>query len=140
MEKKSNNYNELQIIINQQSILSQKVGILLAINTIFITSIISISITINLWILFLLLPWIISTIINVKILYPNFKTNNDSKYFYDYADMDENDIEKYIEKENKIIGQIKSNSKILKKKYKNYKHALSISFLCLPYLFELIKK
>ena len=139
MENKSNSYNELQIIINQQSILSRKVGILLAINTIFITSIVTISFTFNFWFLFLLLPWIISSFLNIIILYPDFKNDNDSKYFHDYADMDISDIKKYIEEENKIANQIKINSKILKKKYNYYEHALSFSFLLLPYLFKIKK-
>ena len=115
MENKSNSYNELQIVINQQSILSQKVGILLAINTIFITSIVTISSTLNLWfLLLLLLPLIVSSILNIIILYPDFKNDSNSKYFYDYADMDANAIKKYIEVENKIAHQIK-------KKFKNFK-------------------
>ncbi len=128
-------YDELSIIISQQSILSQKVGILLAINTIIISFIISLAAGIQCWwIWFAIIPWCISIIINVKILFPTFQSNN-SKYFYDYPNMNESEINKVINNVDNTLSQIKTNSEILKKKYNLYKHSLAISFLFFPYLF-----
>lgn len=136
-------YSELQIIINQQSILSQKVGILLAINIFFIPIISSIPLTTNIyWLFFLLIPTLFSMAINIYILFPKFgnkKVNKKSKYFFDFADMEEKEIEDYITKENDVNNQIKSNSIILKRKYKYYMHSLSLQFFGMPYLF-LFKK
>ena len=134
-------YDELSIIISQQSILSQKVGILLAINTIIISFIISLAAGIQCWFIILaVIPWFISTIINVYILFPEFETSNNSKYFYDFADMSEIEIEKIINKEQNTLSQIKTNSNILKNKYNLYKHSLAISFLFIPYLFLINRK
>ena len=136
MKDKSSLYNELSIIINQQSTLSQKVGILFAINTIIIGFIASISAGINCWwVMFAIIPWFISTIMNLYILFPNFKSLNDSKYFFDFASMDEDDIKFSVNDENNTIKQIQMNSKILKNKYNLYKHSLAISFLLIPYFF-----
>lgn len=136
MKDKSSVYNELSIVINQQSILSQKVGILFAINTVIIGFIVSISVGTNCWwVMFGIIPWCISTIINLYILFPNFKSSNDSKYFFDFASMNENDIKISINDENNTLKQIKSNSIILKKKYNLYKHSLAISFLLIQYFF-----
>ncbi len=144
MEKKNNDnsYNELSIIINQQGILSQKVGILFAINTLIIGFIISIAAGFQCWwIMFGITPWFISTGMNIYILFPNFKSSNDSKYFYDFPDMSEDDIQKAINTDLNSLNQIKINSKILKKKYTLYKHSLAISFFLIPYFFLIdIKK
>lgn len=93
-------YNELQIIINQQSILSQKVSILLTINTFLIPIIYSIAVGTNFfWILFFLIPTLISLGMNIYILFPNFKKKSSkekSRYFLDFAEMNEAEIEEYI--------------------------------------------
>jgi len=137
-KNKDNLYNELLTIIEQQSILSQKVGILLAINSIFITAIFSFSFKINLWLLFILITPIISLFLNLYILFPKFKSRNNSKYFYDYANLSEDQIEKEIENYKNTLKQIKINSIILKNKYNLYKHSLAINFLFIPYLFLII--
>jgi hypothetical protein len=80
---------------------------------------------------------------NIYILFPNFKSSNDSKYFYDFADkkMPEEEIEKIINNDSNTLKQIKVNSGILKAKYKLYKHSLAISFFLIPYFFLIdIKK
>jgi hypothetical protein len=78
---------------------------------------------------------------NIYILFPNFKSSNDSKYFYDFPDMSEDDIQKAINTDLNSLNQIKINSKILKKKYTLYKHSLAISFFLIPYFFLIdIKK
>lgn len=142
-----NQENELQIIINQQSILSQKVGILLAVNALIISSIISgtlylvIGASLSFWylfLLFLLIPSLVSLFFNLYILFPNFKNNGNTKYFIDYADMTTDELKTFFDenKEN-TIKQIQANSKILKQKYNLFKHALAVTFFLLPYLFLL---
>lgn len=136
--KNNNLYNELSIIISQQNILSQKVGILLAINSLFIGFIISISLNYSFWILFLLIFPSSSFSINVYILFPNFKSSNNSKYFYDYHKMEISEIEKSINDDQNTLHQLMVNSKILNKKYKLYSHSLAINCLFIPYLFLLL--
>ena len=134
-------YDELSIIISQQSILSQKVGILFAVNIIIVGFIISLAAGIQcLWILFAIIPWFVSILINVYILFPKFQSSNNSKYFYNFADMSEIEIEKIINNEQNTLSQIKTNSSILKNKYNLYKHSLAISFLFIPYLFLINRK
>lgn len=133
-------YSELSIIINQQSILAQKVGILLAVNTLIIGAIINLSDAINWWLLFLIIPALISLLMCVYVLFPNFKTSENSKYFYDFANMNESNIEISIQNISNTISQIKINSNILKKKYQLFKHSLAITFIGIPYVFILFNR
>lgn len=132
-------YDELSIIISQQEILQQKVGILMAINTLFIGFILSLSFMFSYWIFLLLFFPVLAIMINVYILYPNFSQGRESKYFYDFADMNEKDISKNLNKEN-TLNQIKINSKILKNKYISFKWSLILSFFMIPLIFEIINK
>ncbi len=135
-------YDELSIIIEQQGILQQKVSILMAINTgvlLFLISIIAMGGTSVFGIILFLTYSITPILINVAILLPYFKNGTDSKYFYDFADMDENEIEEYLSSEEGVYSQIKINSEITKKKYKLFKWSMIITFLFIP-LFMYIKK
>lgn len=129
-------HNELSIVISQQEILQQKVGILMAINTIVIGVIISLSLKFSYWILILLIFQLIAIFINIYIIYPNFRSNNDSKYFYNFSSMDIEEIEKFITSKN-ILEQIKVNSKILKNKYNLFRFSLIFSFFGIPLIFEI---
>lgn len=136
-------YDELGIIIEQQAILQQKVSILIGINTGLLVILLSVCFAYDwpLWSLFLIIGYSIPPIlINVYIMFPQFKSGN-SKYFYDFADMNDVEIEKYIlENKNNVYKQIEINSKITKNKYNKFKHALAWTLLFFPYLFLIRRK
>ncbi|MGL5438360.1 MAG: hypothetical protein ACRDA7_01345 [Metamycoplasmataceae bacterium] len=147
IENYENLYNELNIIINQQSILSQKVGILLAINTLCISILIGLSIyTKCYWSLFLLLPFSISLILNLLILFPKLSIknkkneNSENEYWKNYSELDIEEIEDLCNNKKRILNQIKINSQILTSKYKIFLHSLSINFCGFPYFFLIHRK
>lgn len=142
---KSDLYSELNIIISHQSILQMKTGILLTINTIFVSLIISLSLLFSLYILLVLLFFpFVSIMINIYILWPNFarskKENKKGKYFYDFANMEVEDLKNYFQtNEEYLIIQIQKNSQITSQKYKLFKKSLGLNFLLIPFIIDLFK-
>lgn len=135
--------DELQIIINHHSILQQKVSVLFAVNTILIGSFLTLSVTVSLWFIVATLFSLISILFNVYILYPNFNSGKETKYFYDFAQMNSNEIKEYLSGESyndNYYYQIQINSKILREKYNLFKHSLAIQFFFIPYIISFLNK
>ncbi len=136
---------EYNVIKNELSSLFQKAGIILAINTMLVGIILTISGGLasfyhnNLYLILLLLLAIpvSSSALIIKILIPRLKPANRSKYFNDYANLENiEELNGLITLEN-IKEQIIVNSKILKEKYNLYKW--SIFCLCFPISITFLK-
>ncbi len=136
-ELREKEHDELALIISQQGILQQKVGVIMAIDTLFMGLIFSIALALNYYIALLTLFPFIAIMMNVYVLYPNFGKGRKSKYFYDFATMRNSEIRDSINNEN-VLDQIKLNSKLTKEKYNIFKWSLVFSFFFIPLFFELI--